>query len=99
MNPTTPLTARIPLPGVVAVTPRPLAAYRDMFLLSDDDLLAGPILDCPAGASPFGAQVRVLGGQVVSVDPAYASPDDLLARTLADVERVVAWQRSDPDGF
>ena len=67
---TTALT-RARLTGAVAVTPRPLAAYRDMFMLTDDDLRAGPILDCPAGASPFGAQVRALGGEVVSVDPAW----------------------------
>ena len=70
-----------------------------MFLLTDDDLRAGPILDCPAGASPFGAQVRALGGEVVSVDPAYGAPEDLVARVAADVERVGAWQRAHPAGF
>jgi hypothetical protein len=91
--------ARARLTGAVAVTPRPLAAYRDMFLLTDDDLRAGPILDCPAGASPFGAQVRALGGEVVSVDPAYSAPDGLVARAAADVERISAWQRAHPAGF
>ncbi len=44
-----------------------------MFSLADDELrAAGPILDCPAGASSFGAEVRALGGAVVSADPAYA---------------------------
>lgn len=90
---------RAALGGGVAVMPRQLQAYRDMFLLTDDDLLAGPILDCPAGASPFGAQVRARGGEVVSVDPAYASPAGLTARASADVDRVVAWQRGNPDGF
>lgn len=93
------LGARPAFAGHVAVTPRPLRTYRDMFLLTDDELLAGPVLDCPAGASPFGAQVRKLGGEVVSVDPAYAAPDDLLTRVTADVGRVVAWQRAAPDGF
>jgi hypothetical protein len=90
---------RARLAGAVAVTPRPLGAYRDMFLLTDEDLRAGPILDCPAGASPFGAQVRALGGEVVSVDPAYGAPEDLVARVAADVERVGAWQRAHPAGF
>jgi hypothetical protein len=94
----TPL-ARARLTGAVAVTPRPLSAYRDMFMLTDDDLHAGPILDCPAGASPFGAQVRALGGEVVSVDPAYAASEGLVARVAADVDRVGAWQRANPDGF
>lgn len=57
--------------GDLVITPRPLSAYRDMFLLIDDDLTAGPILDCPGGASPFGAHVRARGGTVTSVDPAY----------------------------
>jgi hypothetical protein len=85
--------------GALAVTSRPLDAYRDMFLLDDDDLVAGPILDCPAGASPFGAQVRELGGEVVSVDPAYAAPDGIVATARLDLDRIVAWQRAHPDGF
>lgn len=91
--------ARVALTGEIATTPRPLAAYRDMFLLSDEQLRGGPVLDCPAGASPFGAQVRALGGTAVSVDPAYLDPDGLVTRARADVERVVAWQRAAPDGF
>jgi hypothetical protein len=86
--------------GTPAVTPRPLPAYRDMFLLTNDELLAGPILDCPGGASPFGAQVRALGGQVTSVDPAYRSPTSvLLARVRSDVDRIAAWQQAHPTGF
>ena len=85
--------------GDLAVTSRPLDAYRDMFLLDDGELTAGPILDCPAGASPFGAQVRALGGEVVSVDPAYAEPRTLISRARADLDRIVTWQRSDPARF
>ena len=85
--------------GALAVTSRPLDAYRDMFRLDDSDLTAGPILDCPAGASPFGAQVRALGGEVVSVDPAYARPDGLITRARADLDRIVSWQHTNPAGF
>jgi hypothetical protein len=99
MNPQVDGAARRTALGALAVTPRPLAAYRDMFLLGDDDLTAGPILDCPAGASPFGAQVRALGGDVVSVDPAYADPAGLSARVRADIDRIIGWQRAHPDGF
>jgi hypothetical protein len=42
-----------------------------MFALDDAELVAGPILDCPAGASSFGAQARARGGSVISVDPVY----------------------------
>ena len=98
------MTTARPRPGrstisVPAVTSRPLDAYRDMFQLDDNDLSAGPILDCPAGASPFGAQVRALGGEVISVDPAYAQPDSLITRARADLDRIVSWQQANPAGF
>jgi hypothetical protein len=71
-----------------------------MFMLTDDDLLAGPILDCPAGASPFGAQVRARGGAVISVDPALRLPArELVARARSDVARVMDWQRANASGF
>ena len=68
-----------------------------MLDLSDEDLLAGPILDCPGGAGDFGARVRAQGGEVVSVDPAYAEPRDaLLARARADVLRGNRWVAENP---
>jgi hypothetical protein len=81
--------------GRLVVTPRALADYRDMFMLTDDDLTGGPILDCPAGASPFGAQVRARGGSVISVDPVYAlPPGDLMAVVREDIERAYTWAAS-----
>ena len=38
--------------GGVSVTPRPLFDYRREFLLTEDELTGGRILDCPGGASP-----------------------------------------------
>jgi hypothetical protein len=99
-EPTTPAPATTPRPiGEVVVTPRPLSDYRNMFLL-DDGLLEGPILDCPGGASPFGAQVRARGGIVVSVDPAYRQPpDELVVRVRADLDRTAAWMAANPTNF
>jgi hypothetical protein len=78
--------------GRLVITPRALAEYRDMFVLSDADLTSGPILDCPGGASPFGAQVRARGGTVVSVDPAYEAPlAELMRHVRHDIERTHAW--------
>jgi hypothetical protein len=78
--------------GRLVVTPRALADYRAMFVLTDDDLTTGPILDCPAGASPFGAQVRARGGSAVSVDPVYAlPPGELNSLVRNDIERAYAW--------
>lgn len=82
------------------ITPRPLADYRNMFLLTDQELLAGPILDCPAGSSPFGAQVRARGGTVVSVDPAYARPRPELAGQLtADLDLLRPRVRANRDNI
>ncbi len=84
--------------GELAITARPLDDYRNMFLITDTDLITGPILDCPAGASPFGAQVRARGGAVISVDPAYsASPAEIVARARADVVRIAEWSSDNPD--
>jgi hypothetical protein len=60
-------------PGLrpVTVTARSLADYEHMFALDEADLLAGPILDCPGGASSFGTLARARGVRVVSVDPIY----------------------------
>jgi hypothetical protein len=80
------------------ITPRPLADYRNMFLLTNEELFGGRILDCPAGASPFGAQVRARGGDVVSVDPAYAKPRaELAERIQADLAKLEPWLRANPD--
>ena len=76
----------------IVITPRALYDYRNMFLLTEDELIAGPILDCPAGASPFGAQVRARGGTVVSVDMAYELPRPELADKIrADLARLRGW--------
>ena len=76
----------------LVITPRPLADYRNMFRLTDAELVAGPILDCPAGASPFGAQVRAMGGTVTSVDPAYTLPRAELAdRIWSDLAALRVW--------
>lgn len=88
-----------PLLGRLIVTPRPLFDYRNMFLLTDVELLAGPILDCPAGASPFAAQVRARGGHAVSVDPLYGPRAALEERIAADLAHVHEWLAAGPVGL
>lgn len=86
--------------GAPVVSPRPLADYRTMFLLTDPELTAGPILDCAAGASPFGAQARLRGGSVVSVDPLFtASREELVELARRDTERVADWVAANPGAF
>jgi hypothetical protein len=43
--------------------------------------------------------VRARGGHVVSVDPAYAAPDQVVAKARADVDLVAAWHRANPARF
>jgi hypothetical protein len=86
--------------GTLAVTPRPLADYRTMFSLTDSELRAGPLLDCAAGASPFGAQVRLRGGSVVSADPLYTvARDELVELATRDAERIADWVAANPEAF
>ena len=71
--------------GDIIVTARPFDEYAAMFDLCDDDLLAGPVLDCRAGASGFAAGARALGADVTAVDPQYeCGHDDLVARARRD---------------
>jgi hypothetical protein len=98
-SPDGPRTGRARALGTLAVTPRDLAAYRDVFLLTDADLASGRVLDCPAGASPFGAEVRALGGDAVSVDPAYADAAGLRERARADAAKVADWHSTHADQF
>lgn len=64
--------------GRVHLTSRTLDEYRMVFGLTDPDLLSGPVLDCPGGASSFAAESRALGANVTSADPVYAlAPEDI----------------------
>ncbi|MCX5045022.1 class I SAM-dependent methyltransferase [Aldersonia sp. NBC_00410] len=64
------------------MTSRPLAEYRAMFALTDDDLRRS-MLDCAGGAASFTAEVRGLGGQATACDPSYATGADALAELTA----------------
>ncbi|RPK56980.1 hypothetical protein EES43_23060 [Streptomyces sp. ADI96-02] len=86
--------------GGILVSARPFADYQAQFALTGHDLTAGPLLDCPGGASDFGATVRERGGQVISVDPCYVLPAaDMTVRVAAELERVAAWTSAQPDRF
>ncbi|MDH6111510.1 hypothetical protein P3T36_004664 [Kitasatospora sp. MAP12-15] len=64
--------------GRVQLTSRTLDEYRLVFGLTDPDLLSGPVLDCPGGASSFAAESRALGADVTAADPVYSlSPEDI----------------------
>lgn len=82
----------LPAPVQSAVTARGLFDYRHMFALDAAELVAGPILDCPAGASPFAAQARARGDAVTSVDPIYdRSAATILGYVAANLGRARDW--------
>lgn len=71
-----------------------------MFGLTDDEVLAGPVLDCPGGAGAFGAAVRARGGEAVSADPAYALPvDELVARVRAGLDHGIRYLEQNRDSY
>jgi hypothetical protein len=70
----------------VLVTSRSLDEYRAIFSLTDQDL-TGRLLDCCAGAASLVAEVCAAGGQVVAVDPVFATGID---RTEAAVRESLA---------
>ena len=84
--------AESPRSARAAVTARGLFDYREMFVLDPGELSAASILDCPVGASPFGAQARARGGTVTSVDPIYdQSAETIVARVRANLDNADAW--------
>ena len=71
-----------------------------MFGLTDAEILAGPVLDCPGGAGPFGAAVRARGGTAVSVDPAYATPPaDLVRRAREGLQHGLRYLEQNRDSY
>lgn len=86
--------------GDIIVTARPFDEYRAMFDLVDRDLLDGPVLDCPAGASGFAAGARAMGCQVTAVDPQYAVPPEaLVQRARADTAHGNQYVRDNPGTY
>ncbi|WP_217921242.1 class I SAM-dependent methyltransferase [Miltoncostaea oceani] len=86
--------------GDIIVSSRPYEEYRDMFGLTDAELLAGPVLDCPGGAGGFAAGLRARGGEVVSADPAYAEdPAALVARSRAGLEHGLRYLAENRDSY
>ncbi|WP_156040895.1 SAM-dependent methyltransferase [Chondromyces apiculatus] len=95
-----PCTAASSPIGDIIISARPADDYLAQFALTEPDLLRGPVLDCPGGASDFGVHVRALGGRAVSVDPAYGVPPEHVDQRLrADFHRVTAWTATRPDRF
>ena len=78
---------------------RTLAEYRVMFMLSDEEL-KGTILGCGDGPASFNAEVKALGGNVISIDPIYAFDKEQIAHRIDEVaDEVMAQVRIKADDF
>ncbi|MEV7393277.1 hypothetical protein [Streptomyces sp. NPDC091215] len=86
--------------GRVLISARSFEEYCANFSLVPADLLGGAVLDCPGGASDFGAAVRRAGGRAVSVDPQYGLPHQELAELVVEeLERARRWADQQPTRF
>ena len=63
---------------------RSFREYRDMFLLTDDDICTS-ILGCGDGPASFNAELTQAGGSVISVDPVYRFTADEIRSRVRDV--------------
>ena len=86
--------------GEILVSSRPYDEYLAMFGLAEREVLAGPVLDCPGGAGPFGAAVRARGGRAVSADPAYALPPaEIVAQVRAGLEHGIRYLGENEESY
>ncbi len=86
--------------GEIIVSSRPYDEYLAMFGLTEAEVLAGPVLDCPGGAGPFGAAVRARGGRAVSADPAYALPPaEIVAQVRAGLEHGIRYLGENEESY
>jgi len=70
---------------------RNFAEYRDIFVLSEEDLQKR-IVGCGDGPASFNAEMTQMGGSVVSVDPIYAFSAEQIAGRIDEVAEVVMAQ-------
>ena len=64
---------------------RSFEEYREMFSLSDSDLVNCKILGCGDGPASFNAELTLIGGRVVSVDPLYKFSGEEIRSRIEEV--------------
>lgn len=86
--------------GPMLVSSRSLAEYSAMFALTTHDL-TGSVLDCPAGAASFTAEVNASGDNATACDPIYAehSADELAVRSRKETDRGNCYVRTYPEQY
>lgn len=78
---------------------RSLEEYRQMFLLSENDLKS-KILGCGDGPSSFNYEATSLGGDIISIDPIYKySEKDIKQRIIETSKEVIEQLRINKDKY
>jgi len=78
---------------------RSFREYRDMFLLTDDDLQK-TILGCGDGPAAFNTELTPAGGTVVSVDPVYRFTVDQIRSRVGEVyPEIMSEVSKNPDDY
>ncbi len=78
---------------------RNLREYKQMFLLSNQDLKS-KILGCGDGPSSFNYEVTKLGGDVISIDPIYQFSKDEISKRIDKTSSLISQQvRKNGDNF
>ncbi|WP_025026840.1 class I SAM-dependent methyltransferase [Caldalkalibacillus mannanilyticus] len=86
----------------VAMTCRSYQEYLDMFMLDEEVMARGPVLDVASGASSFVQEMNKKGYKATAVDPMYQEDASFLQRRgldeieestkkLADVQHLFQW--------
>ena len=74
--------------------------YKNMFLLSDEDLKSQKILGCGDGPSSFNYEVTKLNGNIMSVDPIYQFSQNEIQIRIDETSSVISEQlRQNQDNF
>ena len=78
---------------------RSLEEYRQMFMLSDEELYSR-ILGVGDGPASFNSEMKALGHTVVSIDPIYAFSKEQIERRIEKTyDAVISQVRQKPDDF
>ena len=71
---------------------RNLEEYKNMFLLSNEDLQTKKILGCGDGPSSFNQEVTKLNGSITSIDPIYQFTKDEIQKRIDETSSVISEQ-------
>ena len=79
---------------------RSFREYKEMFILSKDDIQDKKILGCGDGPSSFNTEAEYEGGEVISIDPLYAySKKEIMQRIDEVADEVMSQVKNNMEKF